>query len=87
MEKINNLEHLHQLCEEEDGMLECCIILKGGLRSSKGISYSPGGNKSEDRYSVLNYIDDSWQDNITLKELEDNTNIIKALKLGALFKY
>ena len=64
--------------------LECFILLGGGLiKSSKQIWYYP----EEDRYDVHNDIDDTDQDNLTLTQLTQKTNIIEALDKGALYAY
>ena len=64
--------------------LECFILLVGGLiKSSKQIWYYP----EEDRYDVHNDIDDTDQDNLTLTQLTQKTNIIEALDKGALYAY
>ena len=76
--RIRNISQLKELAK--DG-LECFILLNGGLRSSKYISYNPDDNS----FYVLNYIDDSEQE-LTESQLlnSEYTNIGQALKKGAL---
>jgi uncharacterized protein YaaR (DUF327 family) len=76
--KIRNITQLKELAK--DG-LECFILLNGGLRSSKYISYNPDDNS----FYVLNYIDDSEQE-LTENQLLDSeyTNIAEAMEKGAL---
>lgn len=78
---IKDFDHLQDLLNENDGHLECYIILKGGLRSSKTIQFD-GVN-----YHVHNEIDDSWQDDLTKEQVLEETNIGKALEVGALYQY
>jgi len=76
--RIRNITQLKELAK--DG-LECFILLNGGLRSSKYISYNPDDNS----FYVLNYIDDSEQE-LTENQLLDSeyTNIAEAMEKGAL---
>ena len=75
---IRTIEQLKELAKNG---LECFILLNGGLRSSKYISYHPEDNK----FYVFNYIDDSEQ-NLTESQILDKayTNIGEAMKKGAL---
>ena len=63
------------------GGLECFILLNGGLRSSKYISYNP----KENSFYVFNYIDDS-EDVLTERQIVDSaySNIGEAMEKGAL---
>jgi uncharacterized protein YaaR (DUF327 family) len=76
--RIRNIGQLKELAKKG---LECFILLNGGLRSSKYISYNPDGNK----FYVFNYIDDSEQE-LTESQLLDSeyTNIAEAMEKGAL---
>jgi uncharacterized protein YaaR (DUF327 family) len=76
--RIRTIEQLKELAKKG---LECFILLNGGLRSSKYISYNPDGNK----FYVFNYIDDSEQE-LTESQLLDSeyTNIAEAMEKGAL---
>lgn len=75
--KIKDLEELKNFAEKD---VEVFIQLNYGLRSYKGISY----DRKSDKWSIFNYIDDTEQ-NINTEELPVCTNLIKALKSGALF--
>ena len=76
--RIKTIGQLKQLAK--DGM-ECFILLNGGLRSSKYISYNPDDNS----FYILNYIDDTEQE-LTETQLLDSeyTNIGEAMEKGAL---
>jgi hypothetical protein len=80
-QKITSLEELKEVAG--DGA-DFFILLGGGfVRSSKYISYDP----AEDRFWILNLIDDSEQNlkasNIMQKR---HTNIGEAIQKGAFFK-
>ncbi|MDD5134958.1 MAG: hypothetical protein PHP01_06060 [Phycisphaerae bacterium] len=79
--KDRRIKTIGQLKELAKNGLECFILLNGGLRSSKYISYNPDGNK----FYVFNYIDDSEQE-LTESQLLDSeyTNIGQAMEKGAL---
>lgn len=76
MKKVNNIEHLKQLVDAEQN--EFVVLLNGGFRSSKHITHD-----GEDKWWVLNYIDDT-EDEFTTKELMEST-VGKALVNGALY--
>ena len=64
--------------------LECFILLGGGLvKSSKQIWYYP----EEELYDVHNDIDETDDEGMSLMEMTKKTNIIEALKKGALYAY
>ena len=76
--RIRTIAQLKKLAEE--GM-ECFILLNGGLRSSKFISYNPDDNS----FYIFNYIDDSEQELTEIQILSsDYSNIGEAMKKGAL---
>jgi len=79
--KDRRIRTIAQLKELAKKGLECFILLNGGLRSSKYISYNPDGNK----FYIFNYIDDSEQE-LTESQLLDSeyTNIAEAMEKGAL---
>jgi len=79
--KDRRIKTIGQLKELAKNGLECFILLNGGLRSSKYISYNPDDNS----FYVLNYIDDSEQE-LTENQLLDSeyTNIAEAMEKGAL---
>ena len=76
--RIRTIEQLKELAKNG---LDCFILLNGGLRSSKHISYHPDDNS----FYVLNLIDDSEQE-LTESQILDSayTNIGEAMKKGAL---
>ena len=76
--RIRNIQQLKELAKNG---LECFILLNGGLRSSKYISYNPEDNS----FYILNYIDDTEQE-LTENQLLDSeyTNIAEAMEKGAL---
>lgn len=78
--RINNIDELKSLSKE--GPIECFILLRGGLRSSKDIDY----DSVKQRFTIYNSIDDSEQ-YLSEKELHTDTNIGMALDNGALYKY
>jgi len=76
--RIKKIEQLKELAK--DG-LDCFILLNGGLRSSKHISYHPDDNS----FYVLNLIDDSEQELTEAQILDSSyTNIGEAMRKGAL---
>jgi hypothetical protein len=81
MKKINSITELVRLSDNDT--LECFISLAGGLaRSSKSIFYD-----SETKlFNILHEIDGTCED-ITEVELLKDSNIGKALEVGALYTY
>lgn len=79
------MEHLKQLAQSDQGeMQEFFISLSGGIaRSSKRIYYEP----TTDTFDVHNEIDDTFDDDLTEEQLAAHTNIVSAIKAGALYKY
>ena len=79
--KDKRIRNITQLKELAKNGLECFILLNGGLRSSKYISY----NSDDNSFYILNYIDDSEQE-LTESQLLDSeyTNIAEAMEKGAL---
>jgi len=77
------IKTITQLKELAKNGLECFILLNGGLRSSKYISYNPDDNS----FYVLNYIDGSEQE-LTEEQLLDKSfgNIAEAMEKGALIR-
>ncbi len=80
MKQINNLEELKEVCSEN--AVDIFIYLCAGVRSSKNISY----NKDKDTWYILNEIDDTEQE-VRTENLDEETNIIKALNKKTLFMY
>jgi hypothetical protein len=83
--KIMSLEELKKeaIYNERKGMAEFFIMLNGGLRSSKRIAYY----SETSTFDVHNEIDDSYQEDLTEKELLSDTHIGVAIERGALYKY
>jgi hypothetical protein len=77
---INSLDRLKELASEEDGV--GCYIRLGVARSSKNMWYH-----GDDLWSVHNEIDDTFQGELTTKELGEKTNIIHAIEKQSLFLY
>ena len=80
MQKIESIEDLDNLLEEYE-QVDCFISLNG-IKSSKSIW------KDDDKYIILNEVDDS-EDILTKDELFDatKTNIGKAITDGKLYVY
>jgi len=76
--QIKTIEKLKKLAANG---LECFILLNGGLRSSKYISYDP----DRKTFYVLHYIDGS-DETLTESQILDSvrTNIGEAMEKGAL---
>ena len=84
MKKITSLEELKKEAAYDDkSVAEFFILLNGGLRSSKRITYFP----DSDTYDVLNEIDDSYQEDLKEEQLRNETHILYAIENGALYKY
>lgn len=81
--KDKRIRSLAQLKELAKNGLECFILLNGGLRSSKYISYDPDRNS----FYILHYIDGS-DETLTEAQILDSSycNIREAMKKGALIK-
>lgn len=75
---VTSIEHLKELSLQRNGEAkEYFILLSGICRSSKRILYYP----DEDKFWILNWIDDSEQE-LRTEELEAKTNIVKHMKEG-----
>ncbi len=59
------------------------ITLNFNLRSSKRILY----DEESEKFSIINEIDDSYQDDLTQDQLANETLIVEAINKNALFKY
>jgi hypothetical protein len=83
-EKITSLEELKkEAAYNEHDVAEFFIMLNFGARSSKRVVYFP----DNDTYDILNYIDDSYEEDLTEEQLRNETHIIDAIEKGAFFKY
>jgi hypothetical protein len=80
MEKITSIDQLNKLIEDEE-VVDAFILLNGGCRTSKDISFGEDSNS----YCVFNEIDGS-DDTYTLEELKQSL-IGEAMSKGALYKY
>ena len=79
MRKIKSVDDLKEVCSGQGH--EFFILLDGGLRSSKLISY----DRQAARFMVDNYIDGTCQ-KLTVKQLYTQSNIGRAIEKGSLFK-
>ena len=81
-QKIETIEQLRELAREN--LVECFIVLTGGLRSSKRLMYFP--RNGEWMWYVWNLVDDTEQV-LTEEQLlsDDYGNIGKALRTGNLY--
>jgi len=80
--KITSIDELKKLAIDEQGSLECFILLNGGVISRKLIDY----DEDKKTFWILNMVDDTKQ-RLTEEELNDEkrTNIGKAIKLGSFY--
>lgn len=85
MKRINSIQELKKESEydEKKGMTEFFILLNFNLRSSKRIVYYPDTNT----FDVHNEIDDSYEEDLTVDQLRNETHIVLAIERGAFFKY
>lgn len=83
---IRDINHLKQLCNDNDEEPLECFINLGGIRSSKNITYNP----ETETFSIVNEIDDSEQE-LTDRQVMDSsckyTNIGRAIIENRFFKY
>ena len=79
MRQIKNLSELKKLASKKS--CKCSILLNFGLRSVKDIRYYP----DKQLFKVFNEIDGTTQE-LTENQLSTETNIIKALTNGALWR-
>lgn len=78
-ERTDRLQHFLELAAEKE--VECFIVLNGGLRSSKRITYE------DQLWNVYNEIDDTEQEGLTDLQLKQDTNIVEAIEQNALYEY
>lgn len=79
MRKIKDLTELKELSSKKK--CKCFIVLNFGVRSVKDIRYYP----SKGIFKVFNEIDGTEQQ-LTENQLSTETNIIRALENGALWR-
>lgn len=78
---VSSINHLKQLCNI-NGRAEFYIILAGGLcRSGKQIHYDDLSGKFE----IYNEIDDTWQCDLSEKQLYSKTMIPEAIEKSSMF--
>lgn len=80
--RVKSLDELKQICDGR--MRDFFIQLNFCIRSTKAISY----DRSTDKFYIVNLIDGSEQE-LSSKEImdENNSNIGKAIELGAFYQY
>jgi len=88
MKAITSLDHLKKLASGEE-QLECCIMLNGGARSSKTITYDPiEDGKLGVRWFIFNFIDDSEEEFENDHAFKSGYPLFfEAMKKGALFYF
>lgn len=78
---VRSIKHLKKLCDI-NGRAEFYIILAGGLcRSGKEIHY----DSQSDKFDIYNEIDDSWEEDLSEKQLHLQTNIPEAIEKSSMF--
>ncbi len=77
------MEELKEVLEIEGDVIEGYILLNGGIRSSKSMC-----NLGDNKYSIINEVDDSEQF-LSFEELNDDTktNIGLAVTNGSFYLY
>jgi hypothetical protein len=84
MKRITSLEELKKESSSTDGTFSDFFIqLNFGAKSSKRILYNPDCFT----FDVYNEIDGSYQEDLTEKKLSEETHIVEAIALGALYNY
>ena len=85
MIKVKSLAHLKKLASNKHGdRVDFFIAVAGGAgRSSKQINYDP----ETGLFSLVNEIDYSFQDDLTDKDLKEQTFIVDAIEAGTFYKY
>ena len=82
MQAIKSIQELQRLCAND--MESFYMLLNGGCRSSKDISYYP----KSDSWCMTNCIDDSIVDYVSTDDFVKNEPlIVKAMAFNAFFKY
>ncbi|TVR76540.1 MAG: hypothetical protein EA412_13355 [Chitinophagaceae bacterium] len=80
---VSSIDHLKQICDI-NGRAEFYIILAGGFcRSGKQIHYDSISRKFE----IYNEIDETWQSELTEKQLHSKTMIPEAIEKSSMFFY
>tara|TARA_B110000046_G_scaffold159157_1_gene171508 strand:- start:190 stop:444 length:255 start_codon:yes stop_codon:yes gene_type:complete len=83
MIRVENIQHLKQLAHKSNGyFVNFQIVLAGGLvTSSKRIQF----NSDLDQFSIINEIDESFQE-VKSDQLGVQTNLIETMRKNALFQ-
>jgi hypothetical protein len=79
MQEIKSVDHLKEICAGQGH--EFFILLDGGIRSSKLISY----DRQAGCFMVDNYVDGTCQ-TLTARQLYAQSNIGKAMQRGRFFR-
>ena len=77
-EQIKTLDELKKMAGGNSAV-SCHIALNGGLKSSKCIEFNSGV------WDIFNLVDNTLCKYNNDKELEEETNIVKAINKGALY--
>jgi hypothetical protein len=84
MKKITSIEELKKEATNANGdYSNFFMTLNYGARSSKRVLY----DSENETFSIINEIDDSYEDDLTEEQLRNETNIVSAIEAGAFFKY
>jgi hypothetical protein len=80
-ELVLSIEHLKELCDI-NGRAEFYIIIAGGLsRSGKQIHY----DKLSRKFEIYNELDETWQSELSEKELYSKTIIPEAIEKSTMY--
>lgn len=80
-ELVLSIEHLKELCDII-GRAEFYIIIAGGLsRSGKQIHY----DKLSRKFEIYNELDETWQSELSEKELYSKTIIPEAIEKSTMY--
>ncbi len=81
---IDSIQELKEACLSQKGdYVDFRISLAGGIAySSKRILYDSNDNT----FSVINEIDESFQDNLSENELRNTTMIVEAIEKKSFFQ-
>jgi hypothetical protein len=83
---INSLDEIVTECQAHHGQGEFFILLNGGLRSSKDITYDGLDKKGRHIFEIFHSIDGSIQ-RLRGDKLLNETNIGEAIRKNAFFAY
>lgn len=84
MKNITSIAELKKEASNTNGYYsEFFIALNFGARSSKRILFDSESNT----FCIVNEIDGTYQDDLTVEKLRNETNILDAIEKGAFYKY